>query len=57
LTTVDRFVTAANSAGATLDLLTHPKGHHAFDLFDPGERTTQIVRRTLAELRSSLDSA
>ncbi len=52
--TIDRFVAAANSAGATLDLLTHPTGHHAFDILDPGERSGQIIQRTLGALRTSL---
>lgn len=52
--TIDRFVATANSAGATLDLLTHPTGHHAFDILDPGERTAQIIQRTLGALNTSL---
>jgi acetyl esterase/lipase len=51
---IDRFVAAANSAGATLDLLTHPTGRHSFDILDPGDRSSQIIERTLAALRSSL---
>jgi acetyl esterase/lipase len=52
--TIDRFFAAANSAGATVDLLTHPTGRHAFDILDPGDRSNQIIRRTLEALRSSL---
>jgi acetyl esterase/lipase len=52
--TLDRFVAAANSAGATVDLLTHPTGQHGFDVLDPGERSSQIIRRTLEALRSAL---
>jgi acetyl esterase/lipase len=51
---IDRFVAAANSAGATVDLLTHPTGRHSFDILDPGERSSQIIERTLAALRHSL---
>ena len=51
---IDRFLAAANSTGATVDLFTHPKGHHAFDLLDVGERSSQIIRRTLGALRNSL---
>jgi acetyl esterase/lipase len=51
---IDRFVAAANSAGATLDLLTHPTGRHSFDILDPGDRSSQIIERTLAALRHSL---
>ena len=53
LATIDRFVATANSAGATVDLLTHPTGHHGFDILDPGERSSQIIGRTLEALRSS----
>ncbi|HTT07105.1 MAG TPA: alpha/beta hydrolase [Steroidobacteraceae bacterium] len=52
--TLDRFVSAAIEAGATVDLLTHPTGHHGFDIFDSDERSRQIIRRTLDALRSSL---
>jgi acetyl esterase/lipase len=51
---IDRFAAAANSAGATVDLLTHPTGRHSFDILDPGERSEQIIERTLAALRHSL---
>jgi acetyl esterase/lipase len=51
---IDRFVAAANSAGATVDLLTHPTGRHSFDLLDPGDRSSQIIERTLAALHYSL---
>ena len=51
---IDRFVAAANDAGATVDLLTHPTGRHSFDILDPGERSSQIIERTLAALRDSL---
>lgn len=52
--TIDRFFAAANSAGATVDLFTHPTGHHAFDILDPGERSSQIIQRTIEVLRTSL---
>ena len=51
---IDRFVAAANSAGATVDLLTHPLGRHSFDILDPGDRSSQIIARTLQALRESL---
>jgi acetyl esterase/lipase len=51
---IDRFVAAANSAGATVDLLTHPTGRHSFDILDPGERSSQVIQRTLGALRHSL---
>ena len=45
---IDRFVAAANSAGATVDLLTHPTGRHSFDILDPA---TVPVRSSGARLR------
>jgi acetyl esterase/lipase len=51
---IDRFVAAANSAGATVDLLTHPVGRHSFDVLDPGDRSSQIIERTLQALRDRL---
>jgi acetyl esterase/lipase len=52
--TIDRFVTAAKSARAKVELLTHPTGQHAFDILDPGETSSQIIQRTLQTLRSRL---
>lgn len=51
---IDRFLAAANTSGATVDLFTHPTGRHAFDILDPGERSNEIIRRTLAVLRHHL---
>jgi dienelactone hydrolase len=54
-TTIDRrFVGAANAGGATLDLLTHPTGHHGFDILDANDRSRQIIRRTLDTLGNAL---
>jgi acetyl esterase/lipase len=54
---IDRFVAAANTAGATVDLLTHPAGRHGFDILDPGERSSQIIQHTLGVLRRSLEGS
>jgi acetyl esterase/lipase len=35
--TIDRFVAAAKSAGAQVEVLRHPTGQHGFDILDPGE--------------------
>ena len=51
---IDRFVRAAVAGGATLDLLSHPDGRHAFDILDDDARSRQIVRRTLAFLQDHL---
>lgn len=51
---IDRFVQAAVSKGAALDLLNHPDGRHGFDILDDDVRSRQIIRRTLAFLRDLL---
>jgi acetyl esterase/lipase len=50
----DRFVQEALAKGATLDLLNHPDGRHAFDILDDDARTREILRRTLGFLRDRL---
>lgn len=52
--TIDRFLARAITGGATVDLLTHPTGHHGFDVLDPTERSRQIIRRTFEALRENL---
>jgi len=51
---LDRFVEAAMSKGAMLDVLNHPEGRHGFDILDDDARTKQIIRRTLEFLRDQL---
>jgi acetyl esterase/lipase len=51
---VDRFVDAAIAKGATLDLLTHPEGRHAFDILDDDDRSKQIIEHTLRFLQQHL---
>ena len=51
---IDRFVQAALAKGATLDLLAHPRGRHAFDILDDDARSRQVIERTLAFLHDSL---
>lgn len=51
---IDRFVQVAVAKGATLDLLSHPEGRHAFDILDDDARSKQIIRRTLEFLRDHL---
>lgn len=51
---IDRFVQAALSKGATLDLLSHTEGRHGFDILDDDARSRQIIERTLGFLRDSL---
>lgn len=52
--TIDRFVAEALARNATLDLMTHPTGHHAFDVLDDDERSREIIARTLEFLRQRL---
>lgn len=52
--TIDRFLAAANSSGATVDLFTHPRGHHGFDILDADDRSREIIRLTLAAVKDSL---
>src|SRR5262249_9321015 len=52
--TVDAFVGAALEKKLTLDLLTLPTGHHAFDIRDDEERSRQVIRATVAFLKVQL---
>jgi acetyl esterase/lipase len=51
---VDRFVGEALARNASLDLLNHPEGRHAFDILDDDARSREIVARTLAYLSARL---
>lgn len=44
---IDRFVAEALTHNVMMDLLTHPAGHHAFDIVDDTPRSHEIIRRTL----------
>jgi dienelactone hydrolase len=48
---IDRFSSEAVQRGATVDLLTHPKGQHGFDVLDDDDRSKEIIARTLAFMR------
>lgn len=51
---IGRFVSAALARNVTLDLMTHPTGHHAFDVLDDDVRSRGIIARTLEFLREHL---
>lgn len=51
---IDRFVTAALEGGAALELITHPRGRHGFDIFDDDARSREIIARTLDFLGAHL---
>lgn len=44
---LDRLVASLVARGVTLELVTHPQGHHGFDLFDDDPRSREIVEATL----------
>jgi acetyl esterase/lipase len=46
--TVTEFVAAAESAGARLDVIDVPHGHHGFDQVDPGAESQQAVRTAMS---------
>jgi acetyl esterase/lipase len=46
--TIDRFVIKALARNLPLTLANHPAAPHAFDLFDDGEDSREIIRRILA---------
>ncbi len=51
---IDRFVNAALARNITLDLMTHPSGHHSFDVLDDDARSREIITRTLEFLQQHL---
>jgi acetyl esterase/lipase len=48
---LDHFIQAALGGNATLDLLNHPDGRHAFDILDDVPRSREILAHTLEFLR------
>ncbi len=55
--TIDRFVAEALAHNLPLTFVNHPDAPHAFDLFDDGEATREIVRQLLAFLRFQLTAS
>lgn len=51
---IDAFVNRAVSLDAPIDAMTHPEGHHAFDVVDDDEWSRKLIRRILGFLRSHL---
>ena len=54
---IDCFVAEALKRNLPLTLTNHPTGPHAFDLFDDGETSREIIRRILAFMRFHLPAA
>lgn len=52
--TLDRFVCEALKHNLPLTLTNHAEGRHAFDLFDDGETSREVVRQILAFMRVHL---
>jgi dienelactone hydrolase len=52
--TIDRFVSEARSRGVPVTLVNYAEGQHAFDIVDDSERSREIVKQTLAFMRSCL---
>jgi dienelactone hydrolase len=52
---IDRFASEAVRRGLVLDLLTHPRGRHGFDVLDDDDRSREIVAKTLAFMRWHLE--
>jgi acetyl esterase/lipase len=53
-TGIDVFVRDALAANAGLDLLTHPQGHHGFDILDDDARSRDIIERAIAFAKARL---
>lgn len=51
---LDKFVAEALAHNLMIDVLNHPTGQHAFDLFNDNDRTHEIVVRTLDYLKKHL---
>jgi hypothetical protein len=52
--TLDRFVCEALKHNLPLTFVNHAEGPHAFDLFDDGETSREVIRRILSFMRFHL---
>lgn len=52
--TLDHFTDAATKAGLDVELHNHAAGRHAFDVLDPGPRSSEIIVRSVEFLKSRL---
>jgi acetyl esterase/lipase len=48
---IHRFAAEAIHRGAAVDLLTHPRGQHGFDVLDDDDRSREIIARALSFMR------
>jgi acetyl esterase/lipase len=51
---IDHFVAEAKRLGAPVELMTHPEGHHGFDVLDDNDRSREIIKRTLEFVSETL---
>jgi hypothetical protein len=51
---IDRFVTAAIVANASLTFMNHPLGEHGFDNQNDDERSREIIRSAIAFMQTHL---
>lgn len=51
---IDSFIKEAIAKNVTLDFMTHPGGHHAFDVLDDVARSHEIIKRTLEFMKTHL---
>jgi dienelactone hydrolase len=54
--TIDRFVAEALRRNLDIDVLNHPRGHHAFDVLDDDDRSRDILVRSLQFVGRHLSS-
>lgn len=52
--TIDSFIKEASAKNVALDFMTHPGGHHAFDILDDVARSHEIIKRTLEFMQTYL---
>jgi acetyl esterase/lipase len=53
-TAIDSFIKEASAKTVALDFMTHPGGHHAFDVLDDVARSHEIIKRTLEFIKTYL---
>lgn len=51
---IDSFIKEASAKNVTLDYMTHPGGHHAFDVLDDVARSHEIIKGTLEFTKNHL---
>ncbi len=54
---IDSFIEKASTKNVTLDYMTHPAGHHAFDVLDDVARSHEIIKRTLEFTKTYLSDS